>query len=152
MRQRYEVTAPAPGENRNVATSERVDLAGFPVIPTGAGSSKVAVTDLVPSIVSEQSPVPAQVSPDQPVNAEPVTGVAESVTGVPVRKLAEVNEFVVPAVVVTETLPPPVPLPVTVSTSVVNRPQSEVTSPEIPAIVSLAGVNLLRPVPSRFAL
>ena len=151
MRQRYEVTAPAPGENRKVATLERVDLAGFRLMLTGAGTSKVAVTDLVPSIVSEQTPVPAHPPPDQPVNTESMVVVAANVTEAPVRKLAEVNEGIDPAAMVAVMLPSPVPLVVTVRSSVVAGPQLAAVTCG-PLIEPTDAVNLVKSVPSRSAL
>lgn len=49
---------------------------------------KVAVTLLEPDIVKPQVPVPEQ-DPLQPLNVEPETGVADSVTCVPFEKLVE---------------------------------------------------------------
>jgi hypothetical protein len=47
----------------------------------------VAVTEVLAVRFTAQVPVPVQ-APDQPANAEPVLGVAVSVTDVPLAKLA----------------------------------------------------------------
>jgi hypothetical protein len=50
-------------------------------------TANVAVTEALAVGVTEHIPVPLQ-APDQPVNMEPVLGVAVSVMGVPLAKLA----------------------------------------------------------------
>ena len=46
------------------------------------------MTDWAALIVTVQVPVPVQLPPLQPVNVEPVAGVAVSVTAVPLAKVA----------------------------------------------------------------
>jgi hypothetical protein len=79
---------------------DRVNCAGAEVLPTGTFPSKaeagereifggapprsnVAVTFLWAFMVTVQVPVPEHPPPDQPVNTEPVTGQAVSVTTAP---------------------------------------------------------------------
>ncbi|MCI2430315.1 hypothetical protein LM604_06660 [Candidatus Acetothermia bacterium] len=50
--------------------------------------TKVAVTDLLASIVTTHVPVPLQ-APPQPVKVEPLAATAVSVTEVPLAKVAE---------------------------------------------------------------
>jgi hypothetical protein len=57
----------------------------------GGGGENVAVTDFGPLIESPQEPVPEH-APLQPPNDQPAAGVAESVTLLPVSKLAEHDE------------------------------------------------------------
>ena len=61
------------------------------------------------------------------------------------------NEGVDPAVVVAVILPSPVPLLATVKSSVVAGPQSEL-APKGPLMLAPVAVNLVSPVPFRFAL
>jgi len=72
----------------------------------------VAVTDLAAFMVTEQAPVPLQ-APLQPPKLEPATGVAVSMTVVPLLKFAEhVPGQLIPAGLLL-TLPLPVPAKIT---------------------------------------
>jgi hypothetical protein len=73
----------------------------------------VVVTDVLAVRVTVQAPVPLQ-APDQLANVDPVPGVAVSVTGVPMAKLAL---HVVPQLM-PEGLLVMVPVPVPASTTV----------------------------------
>ena len=78
------------------------------------GVLNVAVTDVSAVRVRLHVPVPVQ-APDQPVNVEPVLGVAVSATAVPLAKLAlQVAPQLMPDGLLV-TVPVPVPLPCTVS-------------------------------------
>lgn len=73
-----------------------------------AAVSKVAVTEAVAEAIMLQVPVPEQ-APDQPVNVEPVAGVAVKVIAVPAAKLAlHVDPQLMPAGALV-TVPDPVP-------------------------------------------
>ena len=97
-----------------------------PVGATGADGGatvKLAVTDLTASIVTEQLPVPTH-APDQPVNVEPLEGVAVILTTVPLRRFswhellsAGHVPLLMPQVLVTV----PLPVPPTVLTVNKNR-------------------------------
>src|SRR5262249_24690166 len=83
-------------------------------------SVKVAVTDLASLIVTSQAPVPLQ-APDQPLKVEPEPAFWLSVTLVPWLNGAErVPGHLIPAGELS-TSPLPVPLIVTLSTSVFQR-------------------------------
>src|SRR5512132_1479921 len=86
----------------------------FVTVSVGGPTSKVAVTARSWSIVTTQGPVPVQ-SPPQPVNVEPASGVAVSVTAVPDGNDAEhVAPQSIPAGELV-TVPEPDPAFVTVS-------------------------------------
>src|SRR3989442_12917995 len=78
---------------------------------------KVAVTDWAAFIVTTQLPVPLHPAPLQPLNADPLAGVAVKVTDVPLTKAAlHVVPQLIPAGLLV-TFPPPLPASVTVRMS-----------------------------------
>ena len=93
-------------------------LPPFVTVSAKVGTSKVAVTAVGPEIVTVQAAVPEQPPPLQPLKIDPESGVAVSVTAVPLVKF--VVQFVphaMPAGVLV-TVPLPVPALVTVRADV----------------------------------
>src|SRR3989454_581391 len=92
--------------------------------PTRFGSVKVkgpvtlnvAVTTVAPTRVTVQAAVPEQLPPLQPTNAEPPSGIAVSVTTVPLPKLAEQLAPQVTPEGALVTVPAPAPAVATVRT------------------------------------
>jgi hypothetical protein len=116
------------------------------VTTTPVGELNVAVTAVAAVIVTVQVPVPSH-GALQPVNVDPVAGVAVNVTWVPLAKLAEqVGMQLMPAGVLV-TVPVPLPASVTVSAKfVVPPPKFAVT------VVAAVIVTVHVPVPSHGAL
>ena len=93
-------------------------LPPFVTVSAKVGTSKVAVTAVAPEIVTVQAPAPEHPPPLQPLKIDPESGVAVSVTAVPLVKF--VVQFVphaMPAGVLV-TVPLPVPALVTVRANV----------------------------------
>src|SRR5204862_7314469 len=87
-------------------------------VRVGGGTGRVTVTVVDAESVTTHAPVPEQPPPLQPLKVEPAAGVAVSVTGVPLVKLAEhVAPQVIPAGALV-TGPPPGPAGVTVRVKV----------------------------------
>jgi hypothetical protein len=75
------VTVPAPPPPIPIVS---VLVAGGAAAAAGADTTlKVALTAVLAAIVTLHAPAPEQPPPDQPANAEPAAGAAESVTIVP---------------------------------------------------------------------
>jgi len=89
------------------------------IVWAGEGfGKKVAVTDWAALIVTTQIPVPLHTAPLQPLNTDPLAGVAVSVTDVP---LANDALHVAPQLIPTGLLVTvPLPLPVFVTVRVYN--------------------------------
>src|SRR5207245_2717860 len=93
-------------------------LPPFVTVSAKVGTSKVAVTAVGPEIVTVQAAVPEQPPPLQPLKIDPESGVAVSVTAVPlVMFVVQFVPHAMPAGVLV-TVPLPVPALVTVRAEV----------------------------------
>src|SRR6266567_7609513 len=90
----------------------------FVTVSAKVGTSKVAVTAVAPEIVTVQAPAPEQPPPLQPPKIDPESGMAVSVTAVPLVKfVVQFAPHAIPAGVLV-TVPLPVPALVTVRANV----------------------------------
>jgi hypothetical protein len=107
---------------------------------------KPAVTDVAAVIVTVQVPVPSHVAFVQPVNVEPVAGVAVKTIWVPLAKFAEhaVGQLIPAGVLVT--VPVPVPVRVTVSAKVVDVLNVAVTDAAAVNVTTHAPVPVQAPL------
>jgi len=95
------------------------------VLPDATAAVNSAETDCAALIETVQVPTPAHPAPDQPLNVEPLAGVAVSVT-VLLPASTELQPLVAP---VAQSMPPPVTVPVpvpAVSTERMNEPAAAV--------------------------
>lgn len=105
------------------------------VIFAVASTLKLAVTETAPLPATVQGPVPVQ-PPPQPVNVEPVAGIALRVTELPAENVAEhVVPHAIPAgVLVTVPVPVPVLVTITVSTSTADVAHTSAVYAEVPLV------------------